>query len=143
LAEIRQSDVTLDARWTPKLYSFIMSWPHDEVREMLRLVRRPYRLRRNPLAQQLRQALDVNSEMDAVTRVVRMTFSGTPDDAAALKALIVTDYEGKTAKEAAGELHVSVRQYFRYRSEAVDALAETIAAALDCSAGRCVDAELV
>lgn len=121
-----------------------MSWPHEEVRQMLRLVRRPYRLRRNALARQLRHAFAATSETDAVARLIRMTFSGTPGDTAALKALIVSGYEGKTAKEAAEELHVSVRQYFRYRSEAVDALAETISLALECSTtGRYVDAEMV
>ncbi len=105
---------------------------HSEVREMLRLVRRPYRLRRNQLARQLRCALNAENEVEAITEVVRMTFSGARDSNT-LKALVVTNYEGKTAQEVADELHVSVRQYFRYRSEAINALIETIAATLDAA----------
>lgn len=99
-----------------------MQWSHAHVREMLRMVNQPHRLRRNPLAKTLSEALDVKPEV-AIRLVLRSAFSPSNRGKTALRSIMIADYEGKTAAEAASLLNLSLRQYFRYRSIAIEAVA--------------------
>lgn len=102
-----------------------MQWSHTHVREMLRLVNQPHRLRRNNLAKALSVALGVKPEI-AIRLVLRSAFSASSRSRTALRSVLIADYEGKTAAEAAAALNLSLRQYFRYRSTAIEAIAFAI-----------------
>jgi hypothetical protein len=93
-----------------------------DLRRLLRLLRRPHLLEREPLALRVRQALGTTTCRDALLSLVDRTF-GTIEDTRRLREIIVRcDIEGQKARQAAAGMHVSLRQFFRYRAEAIEAL---------------------
>ena len=99
------------------------------------MVNQPHRLRRNSLAKTLSEALDVKPEV-AIRLALRSAFSPSNRGITALRSITIADYGGKTAAEAASLLNLSQRQYFRYRSIAIEAVACVIEDLLQAEPAR-------
>lgn len=97
--------------------------PGADVRRLLRLLRRPYLLEGEPLALRARKALGTASCRDALLMLVDRTFGDIRDTQRFREIVLRCDVEGQKAREAAAGMHLSVRQFFRYRAEAIEALA--------------------
>ncbi len=100
-------------------------WGEREVRRLLRGLRRPHTLAMEPLARFLCDAYAVESPYDATLRFITDTFVNGGLVGKRLYELIQTcDVQAnETLVAAASEMGVSPRQFFRYRREAVVALA--------------------
>ena len=111
-----------------------------DVRKLLRLLRRPHLLEKERLAILLRQAVRSESAREALLGVIEQTF-GPSYDAQRLREIVQRcDVRGEKARTAASAMHLSLRQFFRYRVEAIAAVASRIAASLD--GARCPDHDL-
>jgi hypothetical protein len=97
--------------------------PDADVRRLLRLLRRPYLLEREPLALRARKALGTSSCRDAMLLLVDRTFGDIRDTQRLREIILRCDVEGQKARQAAAGMHLSLRQFFRHRAEAIDALA--------------------
>ncbi len=108
-----------------------MRWTNLEVRKLLRLMRRPHALERERLAVLLRQATQKRDSREALRAVIEEAFD-VSDDADRLRLEIIRrcDMEGQTTRAAAHALHLSIRQFFRYRADAIDAITQSIERAL-------------
>lgn len=114
-----------------------MGSPNDGIRGLLASLRRPDRLERLPLAVQLKVALGAPTARDAVVHVIDRTFSvRTPSNDIMRAAVYSCDVEGNKASYAAATLHVSMRTFFRRRSEAVAAIAAAVDQIIHHSATR-------
>ena len=99
--------------------------PQVAVRRLLKRLRRPYLLAREPLAVHLRETLQTESCREAVLLLIDRTFADQV--AARLREILVRcDVQGLTTRSAAASMHLSLRQLFRCRAEAIDALALAI-----------------
>jgi tetratricopeptide (TPR) repeat protein len=97
-------------------------------RRLLRKLRRPSALERDDLAQRLRAAYGCATAREALVTAVER---GLHDHDRRLAAIIRRcDIDGELTHTVASELHFSPRHFFRYRSEAVDAVAVEIERAL-------------
>jgi hypothetical protein len=100
--------------------------PDADLRRLLRLLRRPYLLEREPLALRVRGLFGTSSCRDALLLLVDRTF-GSIEDTRRLREIVVRcDVEGQKARQAAAGMHLSLRQFFRYRAEAIEALALSV-----------------
>jgi hypothetical protein len=108
-----------------------MRWTNLEARKLLRLMRRPHALERERLAVLLRQATQKRDSREALRAVIEEAFD-VSDDADRLRFEIIRrcDMEGQTTRAAASALHLSIRQFFRYRADAIDAITQSIERAL-------------
>ena len=97
--------------------------PDSDVRRLLRLLRRPYMLEREPLALRARKALGTASCRDALLLLVDHAFGDIRDTQRLREIILRCDVEGQKARAAAAEMHLSLRQFFRHRAEAIEALA--------------------
>ena len=98
-----------------------------ELRRVLRLLRRPHELVHNAMALALCDHFRVDDSVQAVITLLHHVFNlRTPTGRRFFESIRLTDVDGLTAKESAKILGLSLRQFFRYRSEAISALAATI-----------------
>lgn len=101
------------------------SWGEREVRHLLSLLRRPDLAAGNPLGNLLCDLLNVDTPLEAVERLVAGTFAKQGQAGARLAELVRRcDLEGELSQSGvAKEMGLSIRQFFRYRSRAVELLA--------------------
>lgn len=92
---------------------------------MLRKVRRPAQLERDSVAMALRSATGAASARDALVATVERALGG-PDDAILRNIVRGVDFEGRSTKVVAAELHLSERHCFRRRAQALDAISAQI-----------------
>jgi hypothetical protein len=97
--------------------------PDADVRRLLRLLRHPYLLEREPLALRARNALGTASCRDALLLLVERAFGDIRDTQRLREIILRCDVEGQKARQAAAGMHLSLRQFFRHRAEAIEALA--------------------
>ncbi|HXN09161.1 MAG TPA: hypothetical protein VN860_05830 [Candidatus Acidoferrales bacterium] len=102
-----------------------------EVRKMLRLLRKPHALGFERLAVLLREALGADDEAEALRKIIDGAFeSSSPTDRVRRDIIRHCDIEGETTRQSAAALNVSMRQFFRYRAEAIEAITRAIERAL-------------
>ncbi len=103
-------------------------YSHADLRNMLRVVGKPHELERQPLALLLRHAFGMATCQEAVMHLLEMSFTGIGERTRLLRDIIFTcDVHGATTGEATTKFNLSRRQFFRYRAEAFDFLAATVA----------------
>ncbi len=107
-------------------------WSNREIRRLLRSASRPQRVALDPLARALAQALAIETPIAAIRRVVDDAFEGQGQNGKRLHDLIVAcDLDcTQTQAEAAAAMHLSTRQFFRQRADAISAIASHIRALL-------------
>jgi hypothetical protein len=95
-----------------------------QVRRLLRVLRQPHIAAADPLGQMLCRALGVETPLQAVRQLVWIAFAQYGRTGVKLAELIQkSDIEGALSQTGvAHELGYSPRQYFRYRSQAIDIL---------------------
>jgi DNA-directed RNA polymerase specialized sigma24 family protein len=98
-----------------------------QVRHVLRLLRRPHELATSAIAIALCENSGVDDPVEAVLLMLHQIFNlRTQTGRRFYDAICLCDVEGLAAKEVAKTMGLSLRQFFRYRSEAVEALAAKI-----------------
>lgn len=107
------------------------TWSHHEIRRLLMNLSRPRALDRDPIALSLQRALGSSSPRRAVADVVERAFTES-DVATKLQRIVIEqcDLQGRGTREVARELHLSLRQFFRYRARAMAAIAQTLSSLL-------------
>ena len=101
--------------------------PAAAARRLLRLFRcRPHELERDAVALHLREGLRTNTCRDAIVRLIERTFAGLPDDRCWRETIVRCDIRREKARAAASAMHLSLRQFYRRRSEAFEALAAAL-----------------
>lgn len=104
-----------------------MRWTNREVRNILRLLRRPHRLDRERLVVMLRECTHARDGREALQLAIDAAFDRSdPQQLLRYETIRRVDVAGETTHAAASSMHVSVRQFFRYRSEAIAAIAQSI-----------------
>jgi hypothetical protein len=102
-----------------------------EIRLLLRLLRRPHALEREPLAIMLREALHAESAYKAVIVAIETAFDQASPSGRQLKEIVRRcDIDCQTTTAAAADMNLSVRQFFRYRTDAVEAIAQSVGRSL-------------
>ncbi|MEA2786239.1 MAG: hypothetical protein QOF71_2343 [Candidatus Eremiobacteraeota bacterium] len=96
-------------------------WSHGSVRGLLRGLRRPVQLERDEIARELRAALRALTAREAVLTLVERALRHEHAFCAAIVQRC--DVDGGTTLAVASELHLSARQFFRYRAHAIEAIA--------------------
>jgi tetratricopeptide (TPR) repeat protein len=96
-------------------------WSHGSVRGLLRGLRRPVQLERDEIARELRRALRALTAREAVLTLVERALRH--EHAFCTEIVQRCDVDGGTTLAVASELHLSVRQFFRYRAHAIEAIA--------------------
>ncbi|MBV8340383.1 MAG: hypothetical protein JO343_10590 [Candidatus Eremiobacteraeota bacterium] len=106
---------------------FQLQQPAAAARRLLRLYRcRPHELERDALALRLRATLKTATCRDAIVRLIERTFAGVPDDRCWRETIVRCDVRREKARAAASAMHLSLRQFYRRRSEAFEALAAAL-----------------
>jgi len=100
--------------------------PVNRVRKLLRQLRRPHLVDRDPLALRLRETLKADTCREAIELLVDRTFAGHATGERLREILVRCDLQGQKATAAAGGMHLSLRQFFRCRADAMEALAVAI-----------------
>ncbi|TAM57975.1 hypothetical protein EPN52_11705 [bacterium] len=104
-----------------------VGWPLHEVRRLLALVAQPKALEQDPVAISLREALACADAREALERLVDAAFESATSVAGVERNIIVLcDFERRSSKEVSARLHLSLRQFFRYRVKALEALAQAL-----------------
>lgn len=104
-----------------------MFWTHQEVRKILRLMRKPHALERERVAVLLREATSARDARVAVQQAIERAFDpSNPADRLRLEIVRRCDVGGETTRAAAAALHLSIRQFFRHRSDAIAAIAQSM-----------------
>jgi len=96
-------------------------WSHGSVRGLLRGLRRPVQLERDEIARELRRAMRALTAREAVLTLVERALRH--EHAFCAEIVQRCDVDGGTTLAVASELHLSVRQFFRYRAHAIEAIA--------------------
>jgi hypothetical protein len=100
---------------------------HAHVRHVLRLLRRPHELATSAIAIALCESFGVDNPVEAVVVMLHQIFNlRTQTGRRLYDAICLCDVDGLAAKEVAKAMGLSLRQFFRYRSEAVEAVAAKI-----------------
>ena len=98
-----------------------------QIRHVLRLLRRPHELATSGIAIALCKAMGVDDPVEAVVMILHQLFNlRTQTGRRLYDAICLCDIDGLAAKEVANIMGLSLRQFFRYRREAVGALAAKI-----------------
>ncbi len=100
--------------------------PVTSVRRLLRQLRRPHLLERDPLAARLRDRLNAKTCGEAIEQLVDRTFARDASSERVREVIMRCDFHGQKATAAAAGMHLSLRQFFRCRAEAMEALALAI-----------------
>lgn len=103
-------------------------WSHGSVRRVLRNLRRPAMLERDEIALELKRALRCEVARDAVLMLVERALRHEHRFCAELVRRC--DVDGETTAAVAGALHLSPRQFFRYRAHAMEAIGVELEATL-------------
>ena len=104
-----------------------LNQPAAKSRRLFRLLRRrPHELERDELALRLRAALNAQSCRDALLQIIDRTFSEVGYDRGRREIIVRCDVRGEKARAAASGMNLSLRQFYRRRSEAFDALALSV-----------------
>ncbi|HKW45034.1 MAG TPA: hypothetical protein VJN22_05195 [Candidatus Eremiobacteraceae bacterium] len=99
----------------------------DDVRHVLRLLRRPHELTTSTIAMVVCESVGVEDPVEAVESLLRQIFNlRTQTGRRLYDSIRLCDVDGLAAKEVANVMGLSLRQFFRYRREAVNALADKI-----------------
>ncbi|HKW44418.1 MAG TPA: hypothetical protein VJN22_02100 [Candidatus Eremiobacteraceae bacterium] len=102
-----------------------------EIRLLLKLLRRPHALEREALAIMLREALHAENAHSAVMMAIDSAFDTATSNGRLLKEIIQRcDIDGQTTGAAAADVHLSLRQFFRYRTDAIEAIAQSVGRSL-------------
>ncbi|MEA2721398.1 MAG: eukaryotic-like serine/threonine-protein kinase [Candidatus Eremiobacteraeota bacterium] len=96
-------------------------WSHGSVRSLLRGIRRPAKLQRDGIAREVERALHCTSAREAVLVLVERALRHEHQFCAEIVRRC--DIDGETTLLVAAALHLSPRQFFRYRAQAVEAIA--------------------
>ena len=100
------------------------TWSFREIRRLLHQIRRPATLAGEPLADLLCSVYSLEDPVQAVAKLVRDTFKNQGLREQRLFDLIQScDFDGVPQKNYARDMGLSTRHYFRYRHEAVEAIA--------------------
>ena len=75
------------------------------------------------MALALRGVLEAPSSRDAVLQLIDRTFAGVPDDRGWRETIVRCDIRREKARAAASAMNLSLRQFYRRRSEAFEAIA--------------------
>lgn len=100
--------------------------PTTTVRRLLRQLRRPHLLARDPLAMRLRDLLKTENCRDALILLIDRTFANDVGGERLREILARCDLHAQKSRSAAASMHLSLRQFFRCRAEAITALALAI-----------------
>ncbi len=104
-----------------------MRWTNQEIRNLLRAMRRPHALERERLAVMLREAMGTRDARTAIQSIIERSFdTSSPADRLRLEIVRRCDVGGETTRAAAAALNLSVRQFFRIRAEAIACIAESV-----------------
>src|ERR1700694_5677937 len=104
-----------------------MRWTNSEVRHVLKLLRRPHLLERERLAVMLRECIGARDGREAVQTAIETAFDRKdPTQRALYETIKRVDMDAETTHSAAVHMHLSPRHFFRYRSEAIAAIAQSI-----------------
>ncbi|HZT11532.1 MAG TPA: hypothetical protein VFA29_01885 [Candidatus Baltobacteraceae bacterium] len=118
-----------------------MECAETDLRRLLRLLHRPYALDAEPLARALCDLYGLRRSYDAVIRLVKDTLIARGVIGKRLYDLIeLADIRGKTQMETAQIMGLSIRQFYRYRREAVKALTQYVRA-LPCGSPKASPAQ--
>ena len=90
-------------------------------RQLLRKIRRPGALEKDPLARAIRDSLNCTSVGEALELAIDRALHGKDTRLATIVRRC--DVEGELTHAVAHEMHFSPRQFFRYRGEAIEAVA--------------------
>lgn len=103
-------------------------WGEQDVRRLLNSLRRPDRVRRDPLGRLICDLTQSRTAHEAVGKLVERTFYSCGEGGVRLARLVVRcDLDGTISHEGvAAELGLSPRQFYRYRTRAVQMLADEI-----------------
>ena len=115
--------------------AFALPCAPNDIRRLLRALRRPHTLEQMPLAARLQAALGAHDAKAAVLELVAGAFEGGPPRYALLRDIVQRcDLAGQPTQAVADALHLSPRQFFRYRAEALAAVHAAAQAALEAAA---------
>ncbi len=103
-------------------------WSHGSVRRVLRNVRRPAVLERDEIALELKRALRCEVARDAVLTLVERALKH--EHRFCGEIVRRCDVDGETTAAVAAALHLSPRQFFRYRAHAMEAISVELAMVL-------------
>lgn len=95
-------------------------WSHGSIRSLLRGVRRPAQLERDGVGLELVRALGCASARDAVLALIERALRH--EHAFCGEIVRRCDVDGETTLVVAAALHLSPRQFFRYRAQAIEAI---------------------
>jgi len=108
-------------------------WSHPNTRSLLRRVRTPHHLELDPVAGALCRAKATANPRDAVLVVVQQALSQY--DPRLFELVYRCDFGGEQTKLVAHEMHLSPRQFFRYRALALEAISSEIGRTLTANGG--------
>jgi hypothetical protein len=105
-----------------------MPWSEQDVRRLLNSLRRPELALRDPMGRLVCELTQSRTPHEAVRRLVERAFLGGGHTGLRLAQLVVRcDLDGTLSHEGvAAELGLSPRQFYRYRTRAVQMLAREI-----------------
>jgi tetratricopeptide (TPR) repeat protein len=112
-------------------------WSHGSVRRLLRGVRRPSQLERDEIALDLKRTLHCDTAREAVLALVERALRHEHPFCAEIVRRC--DVDGETTLAIAAGLHLSPRHFFRYRAQAIEAIAVELEAMLTRALGRASD----
>ena len=98
--------------------------PAGAARRLFRLLRlRPHEFERDGLALRLRDQLETQTCRDALLEIVERTFAADHDSRGLAETVVRCDFRREKARAAAWAMHLSLRHFYRRRSEAFAMLA--------------------
>jgi hypothetical protein len=104
-----------------------MSWSNRDIRRLLSLIRHPAKLEAAPLGLALRHATGTESNLAALAAIIDRSLSGTSAVEQLMRDCITQcDVFGEKTLTAARKFGLSARQFFRYRAEAIAAIAQEV-----------------
>ena len=109
-------------------------WSHGSVRRLLRNIRRPSQLERDGVALDLKRSLHCETAREAVLLLVDRALRHEHPFCAEIVRRC--DIEGDTTLVVAAGLNLSPRHFFRYRAQAVEAIAVELEANLSSTPAR-------
>lgn len=117
-----------------------MAWSNARTRGLLRGLRYPHILRNESAIAALRRRYGVDDDGKALVCAVNAALAGDP----ALREIVYRcDLRGEDTRSVAHALHFSERQFHRYRSFAIEAVAAEIERAITADSDMAADLQLV
>jgi|SRR5579872_4385229 len=104
-----------------------MASNHPEIRRLLRLMKRPHALDREPLAIMLREALRTDTSREAVLKTIESAFDVGMANGRLLREIVQRcDLDGDKTRTVAASIGMSARHFFRYRNDAIETVAQAV-----------------